>query len=172
MSKPSRRTRRNQKPDNQNEAQTYRHRQTGWTMLALFAIPIALCLASSQFHPQQQNSLLGVAGALTLLAWQFAWLWTEVDQTRLRVIFGPGLIRKQVLLVDIVKAEVTTSRFMEGWGIHYTRRGWLYNVSGRDCVLITQRDGKSFLVGSNDAMGLWEALQQHIEPEEPQPAQG
>ncbi len=79
---------------------------------------------------------------------------------------GPGLIRKRVLLVDIVGAEVARSRLLEGWGIHYTRRGWLYNVSGRDCVLIRLRNGKSFLVGSDDAMGLWEALQQRIPPEQ------
>lgn len=169
MSKPSRRNQRKHPARAKQDAADlprYRHRQMGWAMLGLFAVPITLCIASADYHPQQAASLLWLAGILVLAAWQFAWLWTEVDASTLRLYFGPGLIRKRVLLVDIVGAEVARSRLLEGWGIHYTRRGWLYNVSGRDCVLIRLRNGKSFLVGSDDAMGLWEALQQRIPPEQ------
>ena len=52
------------------------------------------------------------------------------------VVFGPGIVRKQLALSEIVSAEMTKSTILEGWGIHYTKRGWLYNVSGRGAVIV------------------------------------
>ncbi len=41
-------------------------------------------------------------------------------ETEFRWHFGPGLIRKKVVLADIQQAEITTTKFIHGWGIHLT----------------------------------------------------
>jgi hypothetical protein len=43
--------------------------------------------------------------------------------------------------------------------VHRTRRGWLYNVSGLDAVLVRRKDGKCFLVGSDEPRKLKAALE-------------
>jgi len=42
--------------------------------------------------------------------------------------------------------------------VHRTRRGWLYNVAGFDAVLVRLKDGKSFLVGTDEPRRLKAAL--------------
>ena len=53
-------------------------------------------------------------------------------------------------LSTIVSAEPTTTSIINGWGIHLTGRGWLYNVTGRQAVLVTQQDGRRFLLGTDE----------------------
>jgi len=80
----------------------------------------------------------------------------------LQLRFGPGFPRKSVNLADIAAAEVTRTNLWEGWGVHRTRRGWLYNVSGFDAVLVRRHDGKSFLVGSDEPRRLKAALERAL----------
>ncbi|MBI2298568.1 MAG: hypothetical protein HYU66_06380, partial [Armatimonadetes bacterium] len=70
----------------------------------------------------------------------------------------PGLIRNSALVQDIRSVECVRTNWWEGWGIHGTRRGWLYNVSGFDAVLITLEQGKSFMLGTDEPEVLAEAL--------------
>ena len=53
-------------------------------------------------------------------------------------------------LAAIRTVEATRTRWWEGWGIHYTRRGWLYNVAGFAAVVITLHTGQRFLVGTDE----------------------
>ena len=54
------------------------------------------------------------------------------------------------------------SRVLDGWGIHWLPvRGWIYNVSGFDCVAITTRRGR-LRVGTDDPGGLATFLQRKI----------
>ena len=55
--------------------------------------------------------------------------------------------------------ELTRTRFWDGWGVHRTRRGWLYNVGGYDAVVLSRRDGTALLVGSDDAPRLKSAIE-------------
>jgi hypothetical protein len=64
-----------------------------------------------------------------------------------------------VPLADLAAVEVTRTRFWDGWGVHRTRRGWLYNVSGFDAVLVRRKDGKAFLVGTDEPRKLKAALE-------------
>ena len=59
---------------------------------------------------------------------------------------------------EIVSAEPVATTWLDGWGIHLTARGWLYNVRGRDAVLVTLRGGKSFLLGTDEPALLAAAL--------------
>ena len=66
---------------------------------------------------------------LVICAWLFHSLTIEIDDGELRGRFGSGLIRKSVPVVQIVSARAVRTNVLEGWGIHLSRFGWLYNVS-------------------------------------------
>jgi len=83
-------------------------------------------------------------------AFAFSSLTIAVRDGQLSWWFGPGIVKKTVPLSTITSAEPTTTSIFNGWGIHLTGRGWLYNVAGRQAVLITQQDGKRFLLGTDE----------------------
>ena len=141
----------------------YRHVQAGTAMIALFSVPFAICMASAVTHPQLRGFQIGICIVLAVLILLFSSMTTRVTGAGLSWHFGYGFIRKHIDLRDIDRAEITRSTWIDGWGIHYTRRGWIYNVSGFDAVLVRQRNGKSMLIGTNDPVGLWEALQLRID---------
>lgn len=58
--------------------------------------------------------------------------------------------RRQVALADIDRAKTTKCKLRHGWGIHFPRRGWLYNVSGFGAVEVVLKSGKTFLLGSDE----------------------
>lgn len=125
----------------------YKHTQRGTViivaMLILFVIFLVLGIfVAHEFFITAPLLLLGVClfGTLTI----------EIADGELRWHFGPGLIRKHVALADIATARVVRTNFLEGWGIHYSRFGWLYNVSGFDAVAVTLHDGKRFALGTNE----------------------
>lgn len=161
MGKASRRHRREESSDltrNTNLAD-YRHVQAGTLLIALFSVPFAICMASAITHPHLRGFQLGICIVLGILIVLFSSLTTEVSKTGLAWNFGFGFFRKQIDLREIESAEITRSSWIDGWGIHYTRRGWIYNVSGFNAILVRRRNGKSVLIGTNDPVGLWEALQ-------------
>ena len=51
--------------------------------------------------------------------------------------------------------------YLEGWGIHLSRFGWLYNVSGFDAVAITLVSGKRFALGTDEPQALLAALRNY-----------
>lgn len=109
--------------------------------------------------------LLGVG--LPLLFWWMR-LRVVVDETSLRIRFRP--FREKVIAHDDIQAgeEVTYSPIGEygGWGLRYRPGfGWAYNVSGKQGVVVTLKDGTRMLIGSQRAHELATAL----EKEAPEP---
>jgi hypothetical protein len=141
----------------------YRHVQAGTMLIALFSIPFAICMASAITHPNLRGFQIGICVALAVLMLLFSSLTTAVTDTTLSWNFGYGFIRKHIDIREIDSAEMTRSTWIDGWGIHYTRRGWIYNVSGFDAILVKQKNGKSILIGTNNPVGLWEALQLRLD---------
>lgn len=82
-----------------------------------------------------------------------------VDRERLHWCFGFGVLHREVALAEIEGVERTRSHPIEGWGIHWTRRGWLYDVSGLDAVLVRLRGGKTFLLGTPEPDRLVAAIE-------------
>ncbi|MEP6731047.1 MAG: hypothetical protein ABJE10_10440, partial [bacterium] len=103
-------------------------------------------------------TLAVVAVVLFVTAFVFSSLTIRVDSDHLTWHFGPGISSKSVARAAIAHAELTTTSALEGWGIHLTTRGWLYNVGGRRAVLITLHDRSQFLLGSDEPEVLVRAL--------------
>jgi hypothetical protein len=141
---------------------SYQHTQRGTLILVvtlgLAALFLGLGLAIAPTKP-----LWFSAPILVVCAWLFASLTIEINDRELRWHFGPGLIRKQVSLSEIVAVESVKTNFLAGWGIHWTRFGWLYNVSGFDAVVITLRSGKRFALGTDDPQMLVNRLTEVVQ---------
>jgi hypothetical protein len=103
-------------------------------------------------------TLIAAGVALIVSAVLFSSLTIRVGDGHLSWSFGPGVIKKSVPLSEIARAETTTTTFLNGWGIHLTSRGWLYNVAGRGAVLVTLHDGSQLLLGSDEPVALQRAI--------------
>jgi len=134
---------------------TYQHTQKAKLILiSVGAIGAVFVILGWILHP----ALFVVVPILLLTGWVFHSLTVEVADGELRWCFGPRLIRKRVPLAEIGIVKVVRTSTFEGWGIHYSRFGWLYNVSGRDAIAITLKDGKRFALGTDEPNKLAEAL--------------
>ena len=105
---------------------------------------------------------LGVAGLMVIIAVLFSSLTVEVGDGELRFHFGPGFWRKRFPLDEITGATPTQSSWWEGWGIRFTPRGMLYNVSGTNAVEIELPSGKRFRIGTDEPEALVQAVRTAI----------
>ncbi|MFB3818729.1 MAG: hypothetical protein ACE147_13790 [Candidatus Methylomirabilales bacterium] len=136
----------------------YEHTQRAAGLQAGLIAGAAACGLLSQVAAVPPAIPVAAAVVLVLAAYVFSSLTVVVTEEALIWAFGPGVIRKQVRLADIQAAGVTLTRWYEGWGIHRTRRGWLYNVSGFQAVAITLKDGRRILLGTDEPARLQAAI--------------
>jgi hypothetical protein len=96
-------------------------------------------------------------------------LTVRIDRDALRLQFGPGWPRRTIPLQQIQGIELTRTRWSDGMGLRLTSRGWLYNVGGRDALLVRRVNGKAVLVGSDEPQRLKSALQAALERAQARP---
>lgn len=144
----------------------YEHTQVSWLSRLMFVLGAVVAL----LVPPHRGTYIGAhmvpfIVALVILAAGalFSRLTVRIERDALRVAFGAGWPRKVLPLREIESAEVTRTTWLEGWGIRFTRRGWLWNVAGLDAVLLRLRCGKSLLVGTDEPRRLHAALTQALE---------
>jgi hypothetical protein len=140
----------------------YEHAQRGTVLLVTFLVTVLCLLGLDPLVPTAREVLFTVIGILAICGFVFSSLTIQITDRVLRWQFGPGLIRKEVPLHDIEKAEVIGTTFLQGWGIHYTTRGWLYNVSGFQAVAVRLKSGKQFLLGTDEPEQLLATLRHAI----------
>jgi hypothetical protein len=140
----------------------YEHTQRGTVLLVTFLVTVLFLLGLDPLVPTAREVLFSVIGILAICGFLFSSLTIQITDRVLRWQFGPGLIRKEVPLHDIQKAEVIGTTFLQGWGIHHTTRGWLYNVSGFQAVAVRLEGGKQFLLGTDEPEQLLAALRHAI----------
>jgi hypothetical protein len=139
----------------------YQHTQFG----SAFFWPLFVCsviAAATAFISATAGIGIIVAVLLALTLWLFAKLTITIDDKNLRAAFGPGFFYKQVPLTQIESCLPVRIKWWEGWGIHLSRFGWLYNVSGWDAVAIRLRDRRQFAVGTDQPEQLAAAIRKQI----------
>ncbi|KUG19298.1 hypothetical protein ASZ90_010983 [hydrocarbon metagenome] len=130
---------------------TYHHTQIGYLTVAALCGGIALIwyLMLTVGFSWIATAVLAV---LVLCLALFPTLTVEITDSFLEVRFGPGVIRKRFPLREIVRARAIRYPWYYGFGIRLTPKGWMYNVSGREAVMISLQNGSNFLIGT-DAPG-------------------
>ena len=123
---------------------------------------VAMSLPTSKGVPR--TIPLIVIGVFALF---MTWFWmmklvTEVHDDSVTAHFVYAWKLKRILFAEIKLVEAVTYEPMRqygGWGIRLGVDGWAYNVSGNKGVRIHMRDGKNFLIGSQRAEELAEAIE-------------
>ena len=135
----------------------YSHRQIGVVILVVSVCTLAV--PAILFVTAGVPSLLWIALAVIVpIPVLFGSLTTEVTEDRFSFRFGAGLIRRSWLLSEIESCVPVRNPWYYGWGIHLTRAGWLYNVSGAEAVELKLRDGKTLRVGTDEPEALCRAI--------------
>lgn len=100
---------------------------------------------------------------MLVLAASFHHLTVEDRGDRLSVGFGPvALFRRSIQYDDIISAEIGRTTILDGWGIHMSLRGgWVWNLWGRDCVVLQLRTG-ILRIGTDDVANLADFLNRKI----------
>ncbi|MBK4731650.1 hypothetical protein JJD41_17510 [Oxynema sp. CENA135] len=140
----------------------YKHTQIGstilWVLLAVTLLMIFIWSIDRQSGAIAGFTVLG----LLIVALVFGTLTVEVDSQYLRCWFGPGWIRKEFAIAQITNAIAVRNHWWYGWGIRYTPRGWMFNVSGLDAVEITFTSGQHFRIGTDEPEALVAAIRDRI----------
>lgn len=148
------------------ERPAYWHRQYApwsWLLYGIAAVVVASAILAGGAPAAWIMLPTGIFTAL--LASSFHHLTVEDRGERLSVRFGPTpLFSLSVPYSDIVSVEAGRTKLLDGWGIHYSLRGgWVWNVWGRECVVIHRR--RSILrLGSDDAKNLLAFIRSRIRP--------
>ena len=90
-------------------------------------------------------------------------LTVTVDDETIQLVFGIGLIKREFAITDVLSCKRLENVFTLGWGIRYGPGFTLYNVSGRDSVELTFKDGRRKVrIGTGDLDGLYDAINSKI----------
>lgn len=127
----------------------YRHTQFGYW--SLIAVIILLAVIAYDVYTSGWNSppYLGILVILIMLG-LFINLTISINDEKIILSYGIGLIKKSFALQDIVECNQVRNPFYYGWGIRRTPHGWLYNISGLDAIEIVLANGKKYRIGSDE----------------------
>jgi hypothetical protein len=135
----------------------YLQKQTAPLCLILYGVGITAITLAVLLGDYLGIVIAGsVSLVLVLLAPCFHYLAVEDRGDVLAVRFGPvPLFRRTVRYADIGSVEVGRTLLLDGWGIHLSiRGGWVWNLWGRECVVIHFKDGGTLRIGTDDAENL------------------
>ena len=144
----------------------YKHTQIGYLLLTLYSI-VALVLGyfniMANFHPLTLIVLIIILIALGT----FGRLTVTVDDQMIKIQFGLRIIRKTFPLKEIEAYRVVKNPWYYGWGIRFTPRGWLFNVSGFSAIELRMKNGKQYRIGTDDSDNLARTLDEALKKESP-----
>lgn len=131
----------------------YRHTQVGWTMIVLVVAVVLAELTIVAFSEPQGTLALALSGALVaivaVMLALFSTLTVVVDDQAVRLWFGFGSLRREVMLADVIAARKVRNHWYAGWGVRIIPGGRLYNVGGLDAVELEMDNGRVVRVGTD-----------------------
>ena len=142
----------------------YKHTQIGYFLLIVYSIAVLFVgylNIMTNFNPFALASLIIILIALAI----FARLTVTVDDQMIKVQFGLRIIRKAFPLKEIEAYRVVKNPWYYGWGIRFTPRGWLFNVSGFSAIELQMKNGKTYRIGTDDLDNLAAALDEVLNKE-------
>lgn len=142
-----------------NERVIYEHRQIGWvTIVAVAVAIIAIFVAAAIAAPSERVAAYYVIPVAAALGALFSSLTIRITQTYVAWWFGIPEIGRRVALSEIASVRAIKTNVFEGWGIHLTWHGWVWNIAGFNAVQIVLRSGTRFAVGTPDPQAVIAAI--------------
>jgi len=147
-------------PDASTESVHYEHTQPGYVTGPALAAGATIAYFSHRADHDTGGWVgLALTGGLAVGAVLFSSLTVRVTDEALCFYFGPGFWTRRIPLDAIEAAEPVRNAAWYGWGIRYTSRGWLYNVSGLEAVELTVRDEGRLRIGTDEPERLAQVLE-------------
>lgn len=153
-----------------NLAALFKERQkfTQPWLWALILVPFAGVLAAVLLVPKPPGPAGGLVLlvvplilGLTVLIFATARLTTAVTPGELCVRFVPFFVNKRIPIAEIARfSPLSYTIWQTGYGIHYCRYGWVYNVSGNEGIQVELLNGKRLLIGTQRPRDFAAALRQ------------
>jgi hypothetical protein len=144
------------------EAPGYTHTQKAPLCLILYGSALACFVLGWVVGSAPGRYIAAAVGLLIALLTPAFHHLTVADQgDRLTIRFGPvPLFGRTVRYAGIASVEVGRTLILDGWGIHYSSRGgWVWNLWGRDCVVVHLKNGGVLRIGTDDAENLARCLE-------------
>lgn len=143
-----------------NERVLYEHRQIAWPMLIGTIVVAAATAVAGTFNATILAAPLTLIIAFVLLAGiLMSSMTVRVSDSDVSWWFGrTRTLGKTVTVADIASIEPIRTSIFEGWGIHLTRHGWLWNVSGFNAVQIVLQSGTRYAVGTPEPDAVLKAI--------------
>jgi len=126
--------------------------------LALGFATVVLVSVSDETRAAASWTIVALYATIGFAFAAFYRLRVTVDPDRVLAVFGIGLIRKEIPIADLLRADVVRTRVWWGYGIHWTPSGWLYNVAGRHAVRLEVRGGRAVMIGTDEPEALKAAI--------------
>lgn len=125
----------------------YSHTQIGYLMMIIIGAIIIIGLSAIQ---SSETALLGLILVMIAVLALFHSLTVLIDDEKIEVKFGFGIIRKSFPIKMITSCRAVKNPWYYGWGIRYIPGGWLFNVSGYDAIEIIMNNKKRYRIGTDE----------------------
>ncbi len=140
---------------------TYQHTQRGPWCLLVYAMAALALISAFVVGNSLAMPFLFAAFTLGLAAACFHHLTVTDEEDHLRIKFGPiPFFKRSIRYEDIDDVEIGRTTILDGWGVHISLRGgWVWNIWGRDCVLLRLQRGRKLWLGTDEPNELCHFLQ-------------
>lgn len=139
-----------------------------WALIVAIAVPVLLGVIGTVARGTTAVIAIIVGPGtvvLVLLLFVLAKLVTDVDERGIHVSFHFLWPTRHIPLDDVQRAHATAYSPLTdygGWGVRLSWKGWAYNVSGAEGVLVETKGGKRIMIGSRRAKELEAAIARAI----------
>ena len=145
----------------------YTERQIGW--IVIVPVPGILVLLLIFYINQWGNNPISYPGLLIIsllfiiCLLLFFQMRTSVDNEKIRISYGIGLIKKIIDIHNIERIEIVRNKWYYGLGIRIIKNGWLYNIQGLNAIELKLKNSKSIIrIGTADNEKLKKEIESKI----------
>ena len=145
----------------------YTERQIGWTVIVpvLGILVLLLIFYINQWgnNPISYSGLLIMSIIFIISLLLFFQMRTSVDNEKIRISYGIGLIKKTIDIHNIERIEIVRNKWYYGLGIRIIKNGWLYNIHGLNAIELKLKNSKSIIrIGTADNEKLKKEIESKI----------
>jgi hypothetical protein len=137
---------------------SYEHIQSAPLCILVYAMAILFLVLGLTVRdaPPVQWLFPPIGLMMLTIAASFHHLSVKDEGEQLAIRFGPlPLFRKSISYDNISKVEAGRTMWLDGFGIHKSiRGGWVWNLWGRDCVVVHFQDQSTLRIGTDDQVNL------------------
>ena len=145
----------------------YTERQIGWTVIVpvLGILVLLLIFYIKQWgnNPISYSGILIISLLFIICLLLFFQMRTSVDNEKIRISYGIGLIKKTIDIHNIERIEIVRNKWYYGLGIRIIKNGWLYNIHGLNAIELKLKNSKSIIrIGTADNEKLKKEIESKI----------